>query len=97
MHIGRILGATRDLGKPKDWDDSKGCCLSLPVRDEIDAAGRKMTSAWLPTPEELAAIAAGAPIHLTVYGNGHPPVMLSVGEPHGLTIEGFVAPNTDAA
>ena len=24
--IGRIEGATHDLGKPKDWDDSKGKC-----------------------------------------------------------------------
>jgi hypothetical protein len=97
MHIGRIIGATRDLGAPKGWDPAtQGRCLSLPVRDEIDAAGHRMSSAWLPTPEELAAIAAGAPIHLTIFAGAHPPVMLSVGDPPE-AVSGYVAPDTDAA
>jgi hypothetical protein len=96
MHIGRIVGATRDLGAPKGWDPQiQGQCLTLPVRDEMDLAGPRMSSAWLPTPEELAAIAAGAPIHLTVYDMGHPPVMLTVGEPPA-DVDRF-ASKTDAA
>lgn len=35
-------------------------------------------SAWLPTPEELAALNRGAPVYLFIYGNGHPPVYVGV-------------------
>jgi len=56
-----------------------------------------MISAWLARPKELAAIAAGAPVLLSVYGEGHPPVMLSVGEAPALVIEGYVAPDTRRA
>ena len=35
-------------------------------------------SAWLPTPEELAALNAGAPVYLFIYGNSHPPVYVGV-------------------
>ena len=98
MHIRRIVGVTRDLGAPKEWDhERQGRCHSLPVRDMVDETGHRMISSWMPTPEELAAIAAGAPIHLSVYGNGHPPVMLTVGEPPAKIVDGYVAPDTDAA
>jgi hypothetical protein len=40
-----------------------------------------MTSAWLPTPEEIERITAGAPILLRIISINHPPVMLEVGEP----------------
>ena len=36
------------------------------------------TSAWLPTPEELAALNAGAPVYLFIWGTGHPPVYVGV-------------------
>jgi hypothetical protein len=42
-----------------------------------------MVTAWLPTPEEIAKIVAGAPVHLRVLGEVHPPVMLDVGDPPG--------------
>ena len=35
-------------------------------------------TAWIPTPDELAALNAGAPVYLTVWGNGHPPVYVGV-------------------
>lgn len=35
-------------------------------------------SAWLPTPAELAALNAGAPVYLFIYGSGHPPVYVGV-------------------
>jgi len=35
-------------------------------------------SAWLPTPEEVAAIVRGAPVYLFIFGDVHPPVMLGV-------------------
>jgi hypothetical protein len=80
MHTGRISGCTRVLGAPQDWDVKvHGPCGGLPIRDEITTAGKGMTSAWFPTPDELERILAGAPIYLTVLGINHPPVSMSVG------------------
>ncbi|MEF2552008.1 hypothetical protein VQ042_11655 [Aurantimonas sp. A2-1-M11] len=78
MIIGRIEGATRTLGKSQGY-------LGLPIRDvrlncSVGGDGTPaMQTAWFPTPDELAAVNAGAPIHLTVLGTAHPPVMLSTG------------------
>jgi hypothetical protein len=80
MLVGRIDGATRNFGAPHDWDKAtRGPCGSLPIRDELTTAGPGMTSAWLPTPEEIEKIKAGAPVYLTVFGNVHPPVSMAVG------------------
>jgi hypothetical protein len=79
MLIGRIEGATRLLGKSQGY-------FGLPVRDQVvldPATGQKtpeMVSAWIPTDKEMAAIADGAPIHLRVLGEHHPPVEIEVGE-----------------
>lgn len=83
MHIGRVAGATRNLGAPADWDPEKhGTCGILPIRDEPHGPGvNRMVSAWLPTPEEIALMAQGAPIYLYIVGPSHPVVALSVGEP----------------
>lgn len=84
MLIGRIENATRSIGKAQGYNE-------LPVRDGLVESGGKgqeiptMTTAWFPTPDELAAINAGAAIHLTILGRQHPPVMLGVGPvPGGL-------------
>lgn len=75
MTPGRIDGATRALGAPDGWDESKdGPCDVLHVRDR----GGVMESAWYPSEEEKAAIAAGRPVILTVWGSGHPPVSVNV-------------------
>lgn len=80
MIIGRIEGATRVLGKSQGY-------LGLPLRDvlinsTVDGPQTPaMETAWLPTPDEIAAINAGAPVILCVLGNVHPPVMVSVGQP----------------
>lgn len=83
MQIGVIAGATRVLGQSQGY-------LGLPLRDVLihcsvgGAQTPAMETAWLPTPAEIAAIAAGAPVILRVLGTAHPPVMLDVGEiPHG--------------
>lgn len=79
MQIGRIEGCTRVLGKSQGY-------LGLPVRDEItecSVGGRgtaKMVTAWIPDPDEISRILAGAPIYLHVLGTAHPPVMITVGE-----------------
>lgn len=51
-----------------------------PLLTPAEAAALLHVSAWEPTPDEIALIAAGAPIYLWVWGTGHPPVMLTVGE-----------------
>lgn len=85
MLIARIEGATRNLGAPPGWErDKHGTCGGLPIRDELSASDLPcMTSAWTPTPEELARLNAGASIHLTVLGTAHPPVAMAVGEAPG--------------
>ena len=81
MHAGRIQGATRVLGAPAGWNKRRnGHCSSLAVRDTMIGDVPAMTSAWIPTPEEVDAIAKGAPIFLTVVSLAHPVVALSVGE-----------------
>lgn len=79
MQIGMIAGHTRIIGKSQGY-------LGLPLRDilvedTVNGPGTPaMETAWLPTPAEIAAIAAGAPIILRVLGTAHPPVMIYVGE-----------------
>jgi hypothetical protein len=82
MLIGRIEGATTTLCAPNDWDeDRNGKCMDLPIRQEvINGSLPALTSAWLPTPEELARLNAGAPVPLRVIAIGHPPVILDVGD-----------------
>jgi hypothetical protein len=79
MEIGRIRGCTRVIGKSQGY-------YGLPLRDVLlndTVTGPEtpaMQTVWMPTPDELAALNAGAPIMLTVVGTGHPPVMIGVGE-----------------
>jgi hypothetical protein len=74
MQIGMIERATRILGKSQGY-------MGLPVRDtDLGPEGNCMVSAWHPTPKEIAAINAGAPIHIYVLGTAHPPMMVGVGE-----------------
>jgi len=79
MQIGRIAGCTRVLGQSQGYN-------GLPLRDvtiECTVNGPDtpaMETAWFPTPEEITALAAGAPIILRVLGTSHPPVLLYTGE-----------------
>jgi hypothetical protein len=79
MIIAMISGATRIIGRSQGY-------IGLPLRDElIDCPVNgpntpSMVTAWEPTPDELAKLNAGAPVHLRILGSAHPPVMLSVGE-----------------
>lgn len=79
MIIGHIQGCTRVIGKSQGY-------LGLPLRDVMihDTVNGPhtpaMETAWLPTPDELARLAAGAPVILRILGNVLPPVMVDVGE-----------------
>ncbi len=81
MIAGIIEGANHVFGKPSDMTD--GECRALHVRVEqtrySGGLARQFTSAWLPTPAELKRLNEGAAVHLTVIGEGHPPISLSVG------------------
>lgn len=79
MIIGAISGTTRVLGKSQGY-------LGLPLRDVVvpcsvnGAHTPAMETAWEPTPEELEALNAGAPVILRILGTQHPPVQVYVGE-----------------
>lgn len=67
-----IEGTTRRIGKEQGY-------LGLCVRDFIYGDGTPaMQTAWQPTPSEMALIAAGQPIILTLLGSSHPPMLLEV-------------------
>ena len=84
MQIGRIEGCTRVLGKSQGY-------LGLPIRDEVitcSVGGPEtpaMTTAWLPTPDELAALQAGAPISGAGVATSQGGATLSVGRPLSAT------------
>ena len=81
MQVCRIEGATRELGKPADWDESKGHCASLPIKDAVTEDGERwMISAWQPEPAELAALNRGESIKLMIRGIHHPVVAMFVGD-----------------
>lgn len=79
MEIGRIKGCTRVIGKAQGY-------YGLPLRDIVvndsvtGPSTPAMETAWFPTPDELVALNAGAPVILRVVGTGHPPVMLMTGD-----------------
>lgn len=78
MQVGCIEGATRIVGKSQGY-------LGLPIRDEVIActvnggATPAMVTAWVPSPEDLAALNAGASVHVRILGMVPPPMMVMVG------------------
>lgn len=54
-------------------------CGGLPIRFGRDAdGGPVLQSIWRPTAEEIAALASGACVCLSIWGSGHPPVAVDV-------------------
>ena len=75
MIIGHIEGATRTLLAPSDSPEVK----PLGIKDVVYADGTPaVISAWMPTPEELAALNAGEPVYLAVFGMNMPPAFVGV-------------------
>lgn len=83
MKIMRIAGCTRVIGETQGY-------IGLPLRDIVvndSVSGPDtpaMQTAWAPSADEIEAIGDGLPIILTVLGQGHPPVMISVGDEEGV-------------
>ena len=77
-----IRGETRNIGKPKDWDDQlDGSCGSLSVRDEIDVQSgvNFMHSEWKLQPGELKLLQNhNGVLVLRISGTIHPVVSLHV-------------------
>lgn len=66
------------LGAPAGWDQTVLPCDALAVT-RVDWNGQPaLVSYWVPTPEEIAALAAGAKVALWILGESHPPVALEV-------------------
>ena len=66
------------LGAPAGWDQAELPVSALPIT-RVDVEGRPaIMSFWRPTPEEIAAIQAGALVSLMVLGSNMPPVSLTV-------------------
>lgn len=74
MHVGRIRDSNFTYRAPAGMDN----CQDLHVRVTEEQGVRIITSAWLPTPDEVERIKQGQPIFLHVYGSGHPVVAMSV-------------------
>ncbi len=79
MEVGRITGATRVVGACQGY-------LGLPIRDELincpvnGPNTPAMVTAWFPTPAELEALNAGAPMHITILGVSPPPMFVTTGD-----------------
>lgn len=73
-----IANATRELGKPVDWDESKGECKPLAIRDETHDCGNVMVSEWKPSADELRQLNEGGSVLLYIVGKSHPPVHVDV-------------------
>ena len=78
MQVDAIPGANAVLGAPEKWDvKAEGQCIPLPVIRTQSG----YISQWRPSREEIRRLVAGAPIHLYVFGQGHPPVAIEVVDP----------------
>ncbi|MBI6628356.1 hypothetical protein [Pontibaca salina] len=67
----RISNATRVLAETQNE------YYALAIRDEEIGGVNTMTSVWEPAPREMADLANGGAVRLTIIGTGHPPVMLT--------------------
>ena len=74
----KIEGANRRFGGPGYFTIRDR--QSEAVNPETGERYTTMSTAWLPTPEELAALNLGAPLILEIGCTVHPPVLLSVGD-----------------
>ncbi|MEV4934600.1 hypothetical protein [Sphingobium sp. LSP13-1-1.1] len=75
------FAGSRPLGAPSGWDQQlDGGCATLPIVDAVDELSgfNFMYSVWRPTPDELAALAAGGAIRLGIMGTAHPVVNMAV-------------------
>ena len=63
-----------ELGKPADWDESKGRCETLPVHREDDTFYSWYKFSW----KDRIKVLFGCHIRLAIVAWAHPPVNLTV-------------------
>lgn len=68
----------RVLGAPVGWDQQQLPCNALPITDAQTDGQPAIVSFWQPTAAELAALVAGKPVMLWVFGRSMPPVALGI-------------------
>jgi hypothetical protein len=71
------------INAPPDWVGEIVCAplyVEFITIQSGDCLLPTMKSVWVPTPEERAAIAAGANIALTIVGIAHPPVQVALAD-----------------
>lgn len=66
--------------RPYDMTDEE-CEPLRAYRAQSGPDGAYSVSRWMPSEEERAAIAAGGPVWLYVFGTGHPPVSVTARSP----------------
>jgi hypothetical protein len=66
------------LGAPEGWDQGELPCAALAIARTETGGHPVMASYWVPTPDELVLLNAGAPVALWVIGQTMPPVTLTV-------------------
>ncbi len=76
MKPGRIEGSNMLYHAPESVDPED--CGPLYVRAEECAGVRVCTSAWYPTMGEIDRLLEGKPLHLSIFGQGHPMIALTV-------------------
>lgn len=74
MLIGRIRGANKVYAAPANMPECQDLYTKVWTADGMQVN----SSAWFPTPAEVERIKAGQPIHLHIFGQGHPVVSMSV-------------------
>lgn len=66
------------LGAPAGWNQAELPCAALPITRVNIEGMAAVVSYWKPSKNELAILAAGGSVALTVLGVTMPPVMLAV-------------------
>jgi hypothetical protein len=69
----------RVIGAPKGWDQKEVPCGAVPVTDYVHEGLPVVITYWRPTAEEVAALARGEFLQLSVVGTSMPPVAIEVG------------------
>lgn len=80
MNAQRFPESNTVMRRPDGWTEDE-CCDVHAYRGEAADKHPVIITAWKPTPEELVRLNLGEPIYLCVWGQGMPPVALTLDNP----------------
>lgn len=66
------------FGAPKDWDQKELPCSAIAVTVHKDSQGTILSTFWRPTTEEIEQLKVGALVRIWVFGEGLPPMSVTV-------------------